>query len=232
MKAARGFTLVEILVALSLMGLVLLGLSGALRAAAGTEQRVEARLARLDAWRSQAQFLRKLLERVVFEGQPQAAPGALPARFTGLELRPDALVWLGILPARPGAGGRQVFRLAVENPGPETPGPTLVLRHAPWTPGLDPARIDWAAAAAHGLVPGVQGFSIQAQGRLPPSSGVAPDAARAWQRGWPSLEVLPERLRLDWADAQGPWPTLILPLRPSVPSDRALEGFVIGGGGS
>lgn len=232
MTRARGFTLVEMLVALSLMSLVMLGLAGALRAAAATEQRVDARLARLDAWRSQAQFLRKLFERVVFEGQPQALPGAPPARFSGLLARGDAVVWLGILPARPGAGGRHFFRLAVESPGPETPGPTLVLRHTPWAPGLDPAAVDWAATAVHGLVPGVRALVVQGQGRLPSAPGLSPEAARAWQPGWPSAQVLPERLRLDLADVEGDWPPLILPLRPSVPSDRELEGFVVGGGAS
>ena len=63
-KRMGGFTLVEVLVVMSLLSLVMLAMGSALRTTAQTEERVDQRLQRADEMRLAADFLRSILGRV------------------------------------------------------------------------------------------------------------------------------------------------------------------------
>ena len=63
-KNGGGFTLVEVLVVLSLLSLVMLAMGSALRTTAQTEERVDQRLQRADEMRVTTGFLRYILGRV------------------------------------------------------------------------------------------------------------------------------------------------------------------------
>ena len=58
----HGFTLVEVLIALALLSLLMLVLSGALRAMGQTEERVEQRVAAADDYRAAVQLLNDVLD--------------------------------------------------------------------------------------------------------------------------------------------------------------------------
>ena len=60
----RGFTLVEVLVVMTLLSLVVLALGSALRTTAQTEERVDQRLARNDEIRVVTGFLQSVLGRI------------------------------------------------------------------------------------------------------------------------------------------------------------------------
>ncbi|MDD0813466.1 prepilin-type N-terminal cleavage/methylation domain-containing protein [Curvibacter sp. HBC28] len=219
----RGFTLLELLVVMSLMSLVMLAMTSALRTMAQTEERVDARVARADDLRSSLDFLRGALGRVAMRKVPmQSAAQGSPYLFQG---GADAMVWVGIMPARFGAGGRYVFRL-----GPEAlpQGQTLTLRFAPWNPmsGFP----DWALTEMRPLVLGLTGFSIQYE-----------DVRRApgqWQPEWmpradappDRVNQFPARVRLLVQTSQGTWPDVIIPLRVMSSSSSSLGGFTVGGG--
>ena len=69
---AAGFTLVELLVAMSLMSLILLAMSSALHTMGQTESRIDERSTRLDDFRSATAFIRSTLGRVSLRLRPGA----------------------------------------------------------------------------------------------------------------------------------------------------------------
>lgn len=234
-RHARGFTLVEILVAMTLLSLVMLGMASAMRTMADTESRVDVRLARTDKVRTIEHFLVQVLGRVSYQnasslnrsGTPPSA-AAVKGDVLRFEATTDSISWVGIMPARPGMGGRYFFRLAAEQ---ADQGQALVLRHLPWSPEQAELFPDWNSAESETIVRGLASFTVEAQADRAPDAAAQATWTSDWQTGWPVTTALPERLRLRIADATGEWPLLIVPVRATAISDRnASGGFVIGGG--
>lgn len=220
-RQAKGFTLLELLVATTLLSMIMLGLSGAMRTIAQTETRVDERLQRITEIRAVQQFVAQTFNRVPAQKWPVPdAPGQQSVAFAA---GADSLVWLGNLPARPDVGGRHFFRLALEGEGANT---RLVLRLQPAS--LQAWPTDWSQAEARVMAQGVKAFRVQAQG-LPP--GNRPDAGpHGWADGWPQTQYLPEQVRLDVEDARGPWPLWVMPVSTSAQTDDGIAITVIGGG--
>lgn len=218
----RGFTLLELLVVMTLLSVIMLGLVTALRNMAQTESKIDQRLERLDEVRVARIFLQQILTKV--STSTLDAPGATGKTIIPFAATPDSLTWVGILPARPNLGGRHFFRLAME----DTPaGRELVLRFAPWRPDL--VFSDWSAAEARVLIRGVSQMTIQAQGLPPQGRNPAPAWPKGWQNGWPISDALPEQLRLNLTDAQGDWPEWNLALHAMSQSDSSFSRVVVGG---
>lgn len=135
----KGFTLVELLVVMALLSLLMLGLASAMSTVSQTQERVDARLDRMDHQRVSIGFLRSVL------GQVSAVRRQAGLRKQGeselfFEGGPQGMRWLGIMPARFGMGGRTHFQLSVE-------GDALVLRFAPWQgPDVMP---DWGQSQSY-----------------------------------------------------------------------------------
>ncbi len=232
---ARGFTLVEILVAMTLLSLVMLGMASAMRTMADTETRVDARMARTDKVRTIERFLLQVLGRVSYQRASSLNRAAAPAAGSvqggdvlRFEAGADSISWVGIMPARPGMGGRYFFRLAAEQAGQ---GQSLVLRHLPWSPEQTDLFPDWTAADSEVVVRDLAAFTVEAQADRAADAAAQATWSADWQTGWPVTTSLPERLRLRIADATGEWPMLIVPVRVTAITDRANSSFVIGGGG-
>ena len=219
----QGFTLLELLVVMSLLSIIMVGLGVALRGMAQTEDRVDKRIERMGEIRVVRHFLQSTLGRV--SGQTIDVPNTPGQQTVPFQATPDSLTWVGILPARPDVGGRHFFRLSMED-GPQ--GPQLILRYAPWNP--DFVLPDWSATEARVLVKQVQTFAIQAQGLPPDMNDTRKPWPQGWQDGWPVTDALPERVRLLISDAQGAWPEWILPVQASVQSDGSFNLVVVGGG--
>ena len=112
MSGVTGFTLVELLVAMALLSLLMLGMASALRSMAQTEERVDSRLAQTDEFRVATGFLDTVLGQVsVRKTTALLKEGESPYLFVG---KPDEMAWVGIMPARHGVGGRTFFRLRLE----------------------------------------------------------------------------------------------------------------------
>ena len=123
-----GFTLIEVLVVMSLLSLVMLAMGSALRTTAQTEERVDQRLQRTDEMRVADGFLRSILGRVAARKVPlPVEPGASQFIFSA---QAGQLTWVGVMPARHGAGGRYHFRLQVQDTS--TAQQALVLQYTPW----------------------------------------------------------------------------------------------------
>lgn len=212
-RPGRGFTLVEVLVATALLSLVLLALGSAMRSMAQTEQRLDARLKAADETRVAAQFLRATLGRVSNRRNAASTqPGASQYLFAGA---PGAVAWLGIMPARHGAGGRHYFRLAAEAVDGRT---ALVLRFVPWNGAA--TFPDWARADSRVLLADLARFQVD----------YAEDGERTtWHPQWAQPQRLPDRVRLTVASSSGgEWPPFIVALRQLPMGDGGRGGFSLG----
>lgn len=217
-----GFTLLEMLVVMSLLSVIMIGLVSALRSMAQTESKIDERLQRLDEIRVARTFLQQTLSRV--SAQTLDEPGATGKRVVPFVATPDSLSWVGILPARPNVGGRYFFRLLIED---TSTGRELVLRMAPWNPDI--VFPDWSATEARILIPGITRMKVQAQGLPPQGYQSAQGWPLSWQDGWPVADTLPEQVRLSLIDAQGDWPWWNIALHPLSQGDSSYGPTVIGG---
>ncbi|MDR0274983.1 MAG: prepilin-type N-terminal cleavage/methylation domain-containing protein [Burkholderiaceae bacterium] len=222
-RSAQGFTLVEVLVALSLLALLMLVLTSALGSVGQTETRVEERIEAAEDYRLSLQFLRGVFGQV----------SARPMRMLNADLPPNtpffmgdaaAVQWIGVLPARFGAGGRSYLRLAVEPLGDR---PRWVLRYAPWNGA--PAFDQWGAAAVQPL----------AEASLQPQLSYRHPLTGAWLAAWPpapdprlpTAPLLPDAVRIAFAPPGAAWPPMLLPVTANYTGDPAATSGSFGGGG-
>lgn len=183
----RGFTLIEVLVALALTALVsLILLHGIRLAAAGLDRHTRA-AERLDARQSLDTLLRRTLGSAISE--PRIAGGT----FAG---RPDAVAFLGI--AEDGGPGLYRIDLALD---PRRRDRALILRRRLATPAGDPREATSVVAT------GVRTF------RLAYFGADGGDATPGWHDSWQQLAILPSMVRviLD-SDRDAPRPPLIVRL--------------------
>ena len=211
----RGFTLVEVLIAVALLSLVVLGLGGALRGVAQAEEKIDQRLARADEMRMASNFIRMTLARPSLRRVAPPPPGRPTVVFGAAA---DSVAWIGVMPARFGAGGRYFFRLAQE---PLEEGAGLVVRFTPWTPESK-GFPDWARAESRVLVRDVTRLQVRF---FDPEAKPA-----AWRQDWTAEDRVPDRVLLELETARGAWPPLFVPLRPLPASDPSSAGAVFGAG--
>lgn len=212
-SALQGFTLVELLVTMALLSLLMLGMASALRTMAQTEERVDARLAKADEFRVATGFLRSIVGRVSVRKNPTPiTQGASPYLFMGT---PTALSWVGIMPARYGAGGRNFFHLAVE---PVQGVPALVIRFLPWVDSTE--FPDWGQAESRVLVHGVTSFALTYED----TRQIEP----LWLNVWERTDGLPDRVRIELDTDTGPWPMWVAAMRSLPASERGSGRFSAG----
>lgn len=219
----RGFTLLELLVVMSLLSLVMIGLVSALRTMAQTENKIDQRLQRLDEIRVARTFLQQTLSRV--SGLIVDEPGATGKRIVPFIATPDSLTWVGIMPARANLGGRHFFRLAIKEDGADH---QLVLQFSPWKPDMVVA--DWSSAESRVLIRDIEKIHIQAQGLPAQGRSATEPWPQGWQEGWPIRDSLPERVRLGLVDTQGDWPEWVVQLRALPQGDYSDSRVTVGGG--
>lgn len=221
-RRALGFTLVEVLVAMSLLAVVMTATLSAMRTMAQTEARVDERLQRVDQMRVVNGFLRATLGRVesTLRSSTQA-PGERHLQFLADE---KAISWVGVMPARHGAGGRYFFHLSVQDSGVTA---ALVLKYAPWN--AQPEFPNWVDSESLILVRNVVNFQVEAEGLPLDLQTVSTTWPIGWNLGWREKTALPQRVRLSWADQFGAWPPLVVVITPTAQSQSNSGGFTTGG---
>lgn len=213
----KGFTLVEMLVVISLLSLIALGMGSALRATAQTGERVDRKLLDADELRVSSAFLRSVVGRIyAYRVNAPTAVGQPPYFFEG---RSDALVWVGIMPARHGVGGRYFFRLSL---GELNGVSGLLLQFLPWDSAL--GQPDWTQAEGRVLVPNATGLQLH-------YTNTVIDQPR-WSGNWDAPDALPDRVMISLRTATGSLPDLVIPMRatPSGMAGAASGEAVFGGG--
>lgn len=208
----RGFTLVEMIVAMALLSLVMLVLGASIRSMGASADRIDARTASMDQMRVATGFLHEIVGRVAAQPQEPPATGLL---FGG---GAQGLSWVGVMPARFGPAGRHFFHLAAERLSNGSTG--LVLRFIPWR-WEQKTMPDWAQADSRVLVQDVDAVALSYQG-----DGLG----QGWIAAWPAdAKTLPPRLRLLVTAGGGEWPPIVLAMHPLPGSEGGGGGgFVVG----
>ncbi|MDF1486407.1 prepilin-type N-terminal cleavage/methylation domain-containing protein [Ramlibacter sp. H39-3-26] len=219
-RRAGGFTLLEVLVVLTLMSLIMLAMNSALRTTGQVETRIDMRTSRIDQLRVAVGFLRSILERVSTR-KFTAATRSGEAHFL-FEGGANTLSWIGVMPARYGAGGMYFFHLGLEPMGSGDDGVALAIRYAPWR--LDATAFpDWAGAERLSLAGGIESITIAYLD--------ANEQPPAWQPAWQDPKHLPDAIMLRVQPVgANEWPAIIVPLRSVSPDGAGGEGTVVGGG--
>lgn len=212
MRRARGFTLLEVLLATSLLAAALALGFATLRAAGATAQRGEALAERNERIRAVSDFLRRRIggaNGLVFE--LDASTGA-SKRFEG---NADAMRFMADLPDYLGRGGPHL--------------------HA-----LDIGRGDTGALALRVDFRMVQAGQVVAGSAARPPEPLAEDLRQVrfayrtltgtgefgpWEDTWEDPATLPLQVRVQIADARGAWPDLVvaLPVAGSFAGDTGIR---------
>lgn len=131
--AQRGFTLLELLISLTLLGLILVLLFGGLRLSVRSWDSVQRQVDNLNSVRSVENFLRRELERI-HPYRWKATPGP---RFAFVGER-HKLNFVAPLPSRIGTGGLYAIALELEQ---TSSGRRLTWKHVP----VDPSMRDFSS---------------------------------------------------------------------------------------
>ena len=201
MRPQRGFTLIEVVVALTLVALIMLGLLAALRAMGDATTRVDTVSSRT----SDMHLISAFLRRIVSGGEALAyrsgdTPEEQHAAY--FEASAERFRWVGNMSLRHGTRGLHFFELGVDEEGGRR---ALVLRYLPYSGAT--AEPQWARRSVHVLLPEIDKLSFSYQGADPDSPWV--DAWVAEDQGG-----LPARVRIAVQSGGRYWPELVYSLVP------------------
>lgn len=188
-RHTAGFTLVEVVVALTVLSLISLATLSAMRTLGSTQEKLDVVSERTQEMRSVSQLLRRIL----VDAQPVMRPSrrALLSYFQG---NAQEVVWVSPFSASRAIGGLTIFRLAVNE------SQQLTLQFAPFVkPEFEP---DWNLSEVHVLVPQLDEFNI----------AYNPHPFGEWVNNWEIAAQNPDRVRLTIAANDRYWPDVIVRL--------------------
>ena len=204
-RRSRGFTLLEILLALALLALVMLGVWGAMASATRIAHSADAVMARSESVRTVQQFLRRYVSAAQL--QPYLAEGDARARM--FEGDATSMRYVAPLPMQSGHAGLyvQTIRLTRNASG----GASLELVYQPYSDDTPQA----GDAVTHLLLADLQGGQFQYL------AAAAFDKPAAWRDDWQAANGLPLAVRIQLDPAwrvRVAFPEMVIPL-------HAGEGF-------
>jgi len=195
--AQRGFTLIELLIALTLMALMSAVLFGSLHLAGKSWDTGDARAEATSNMRLAEQFLRTQLE----EQHPQRMKRIVefPLLFSG---NASELQYAAALPSRVQGGGVWLYRLRVARDGDKS---ALLLDRM--IPDVTAATMPEFSSPEHSvLAEGIGEIRLQYYGR---DDGADPTTQPTWRDRWDSHQALPLAIRIDVTPTHGAvWPTI------------------------
>ena len=192
----RGFTLIEVLLAITLLGLILAMAVGGLRAAQRASTTGEAVIEQTNNLRVVHQFVRRqlsLAQAMVIQREEDAE---VPTRFMGGR---DWVRFVAPMPGYLSYGGPYVQQLAIE-PGPN--GRELVFYFAMLN-GYEPGEIEQTEGVV--LIDGLKGGEFWFLSEDPETD------QPVWDNVWEAVDQLPMAVELDLnveRDNRMVWPTL------------------------
>jgi general secretion pathway protein J len=189
----RGFTLVEMVVALTILSLILLATVTGLRTLANTQGSLDRVTERIDEVRTVSSFLRDLLESAVAgegSGGSGLVLGGSSRQSAYFEMTDQSLAWKATVLFGEGFGGTYLVRVAKEDD-------RLVLR---WQePAMSESGVNWSEADARALVLGVEEFDLAWR----------EDYRQPWQGEWEAGDRA-RWVRLQLKSSGRYWPELIM----------------------
>lgn len=196
MKPGRGFTLVEMVVALAIFSMISVAIVGAMRILGNTSTALQTVTTRVEEIRAVSEFLRGSVGAampVVRIGD--FADGTAPQTRYGTWFRGDArqLQWVAPMLAGADTGGAFVMYLAqVED--------RLELRWHPYR--KQPGSVPPGAVSSRVILEGVEDFEV----------GYLPSYQSEWLSQWPGDMSTPVAVRLTVRAADRYWPELVIRL--------------------
>jgi general secretion pathway protein J len=200
-----GFTLLELIIALSLLALMAAVLAGSVSLSARSWDGGEAKAADVSEMRQTQEFLRGQMVAIYPQRIRKAVD--LPLMFAGER---EEIRYAAALPPRVIEGGVYFFRLSLSR-GDNDAGLLVLERVVPEPdaaalPGFDKAERSILAR-------GIAELRIGYLGRDP---GAAVTDEPRWRDRWDDTQRLPDLLRIDVKPERGlPWPTLVVEPRRS-----------------
>lgn len=213
----EGFTLLEILVAMTLFTLLVATAYAGLRIGARSVEATDARAGTAD----ELAMVTRLLEQYLSSAQPvltrqDVRSGRRPSiEFDG---RPDGVSFLAEMPARIGYGGLYRITLRLVDNGPD--GTDLEFERLLF--GVEPRDdLDSAAATQRTLLRGLAGGYFEYFGARERRD------EPQWTSEWQDARLPPLAVRAVFEDPNRAWPELIVPLR--LQALRSVRGSSTGG---
>lgn len=199
MSRSAGFTLVEVVVALTLLTLLLAGLVSALRSFGQTSVRLEAQTLANDDMR----LVGGLLQRALARSSPRPRMDAVERRGQlWFEGNASAVAWLGHLPARHGAGGLTHLKIERLPPADQSEtGGLLMLRMARFDD--DQTAPSWRAEERRVLLDHVDALTLKYQ-------GLNEAGEEVWFEEWMEQSSLPSMVEVTLTVAGRPWPPIVV----------------------
>ena len=200
-RQSRGFTLVELMVALALFAILAGILFGSLRLAGRSADAGEEKAQASSGMRLASDYLREQLT----SQHPQRMRKMLefPILFGGTQ---DEVRYAATLPGRVGVGGMWYYKLLVENvPGKQFPA--LVLERV--MPDLDGLSLpSFSDAERSVLADDIKSVKISYYGR---DRGASLDQAPTWRNTWDDTQLLPVLVQIEVTPRMGdPWPPIVV----------------------
>ncbi len=197
----RGFTMIELMIALVLLALMSAVLFGSLNLAGRSSDAGNAKAEASSGMRLAGNYLRTQL--AAQHPQRMRKLAEFPLLFGG---EADQLRYAAPMPGRVGLGGMWYYRLKLDTV-PGRTKPSLVLeRVIPDVNALD--RPEFGEAERSVLADDIKELKF---GYYGVNTGAAVDEAPTWRDQWDDPQLLPQLIRVDVTPDKGtPWPTLVV----------------------
>lgn len=198
-SCTRGFTLLELTVALVLMAGMAAVLFGSLSLAARSWDAGEAKVTQVDDMRQTQSYLREQISSLYPQRLRKAAE--LPLLFAGER---EELRYAAALPSRVAEGGVYYFRLTLSRAGDKS----QLVQERVIPDVLASGEPEFTEAERSVLAEGIAELKIGYFGRDPDASDAD---APSWRDRWDDRQRLPIVMRIDVKPLKGePWPTLVV----------------------
>lgn len=196
MRRLRGFTLIEVMVALTLLSMLMVATIAAMRTLGNTRTSVEQLTKRVDEIRVLSEFLRN----TIGGAMPLARVGNSSEAFVGGQsygtfFAGDAtqLIWVAPLVAGADMGGVFILHLAVVDGA-------LQLRWLPYQSDVE--AVDWSTVEPRQLLQSVEEFEV----------GYLAAYGQEWVEVWEGAQRNPVAVRINIRTAGKYWPELVIRL--------------------
>jgi len=200
-SAARGFTMIELMIALVLLALMSAVLFGSLNLAGRSSDAGTAKAEASSGMRLASEYLRTQL--AAQHPQRMRKIQEFPLLFLG---DPDQLRYAAPLPGRVGLGGIWYYRLKLAAVAGRQK-PSLILERV--IPDVSaPDRPDFADAEHSVLADDIKELKFSYYGV---NTGAGVDEAPTWRDQWDDQQLLPQLIRVDVTPEKGSaWPTMVI----------------------
>jgi len=201
-RNAHGFTLLELLIGMTLLGFILALLFGGFSLATKSWNAVETRIERTN----DEQLARALLRRLLVQLQPMHWKKALnqPIAFIGER---GVLRAVAPLTGQSGAGGLRLIELSLEREeakGTDKGSLRMILRHAPLRYDAENFTGSLGEVDSHLVLGGLEAVEFSYFG--PEKKGEPPH----WQDVWVNQEQLPQLVRVHLKSRETGWSDLVV----------------------